>query len=246
MGFKGIGDSRDGGNRQKTSPKLRSPTPSYRGAGGGSGNVEQSRMRSLTMNDTPGRYGDLAARLSPFNGRAEGVNASVLAAPSVGGDGSGAMVPSAGPSRVPSGVPSGGPSGPTLTPPSPSRRRASMAIGSRRLSAWTFGSGPQLSQALAGGGSPLSQTLPGTLVTEGWVALLGVDFSTALHRNVNVYLTSKLIKGQERPTAAHPMRTIIRTQIDEQKNTSTVLKPHNRKERAFLISTRKHSRAGHR
>lgn len=129
MGFKGIGDSRDGNNRQRTSSKVGLTTPRHRGA---DGNADTSRARSLTVNDSAGRYGDLAARLIPFNGREDGGvgTNNVLAA--TGGNRRDAM----------------GSSGPPVTPPSPSRRRASMAISGRRLSAWTFGSGTNLAQAL--------------------------------------------------------------------------------------------------
>lgn len=134
MGFKGIGDNRDGNNRQKTS-KVGPMTPTRRGA---DGNADYSRARSLTLNESVGRYGDLAARISPFNGRADGMNTNnVLAA--AGGNAPDAL----------------GSSGPPVTPRSPSRRRASMAISGRRLSAWTFGSGTNL-----------AQTLPGALGTE--------------------------------------------------------------------------------
>ncbi|CAM9278824.1 unnamed protein product, partial [Laminaria digitata] len=138
MGFKGIGDIRDGNNRQKTSSKLGPTTPRHRGA---DANAEHSRTRSLTLNDTTGRYGDLPARLSPFNGRADGMNNNTNVLTATGGTGGDAMG-SAGPPRS--------------TPSSPSRRRASLAISGRRLSAWTFGSGTQL-----------AQTLPGALGTEG-------------------------------------------------------------------------------
>lgn len=126
LGIKGIGDGKDSITRHKTSPSklLSAAKRGDRGVGGG--------VNSLTLNSPTDGYGAIASRFSPSNGRGNGVNGKVFAAKGGGGgDGRGGTESTA----------------LTLAALSPKRVRSSLSMGGRRLSAWTFGSGGNLTTA---------------------------------------------------------------------------------------------------